>query len=104
MLVIPLGERIHIFSVGKVELIFNNWFTLCMPRPSSSVFLLHSCSLFVLLTRFIHYRTFLVAIFAVSGCASMLESVLIYNLKPFGVGDLLGESIGVLCRKCGAYF
>ena len=30
MLAIPLGERIHIFSVGNVELIFKNWFTLSM--------------------------------------------------------------------------
>ena len=31
-----LGERIHIFSVGNVELIFKNWFTLSRPRPSTS--------------------------------------------------------------------
>ena len=31
-----LGERIRIFSVGNVELIFQNWSTLSMPRPSSS--------------------------------------------------------------------
>ena len=31
-----LGKRIHIFSVVNVELIFKNWFTLSMPRPSSS--------------------------------------------------------------------
>ena len=31
-----LGERIHIFYVGNVELIFKNWFTLSMPRPSRS--------------------------------------------------------------------
>ena len=61
-----------------------------------SVFLLQSCSLFVLLTRFIHLRTFLVAIFAVSGCAEMLESVFLYNFKPFDVSDSLGENIGVL--------
>ena len=30
-----LGERIHIFSVGNVELIFENWFRLSMLRPSS---------------------------------------------------------------------
>ena len=30
-----LRERIHIISVGNVELIFKNWFTLSMPRPSS---------------------------------------------------------------------
>ena len=30
-----LGERIHIFSVGNVEFIFKNWFTLSMPRQSS---------------------------------------------------------------------
>ena len=29
-----LGERIRIFSVGNVELILKNWFTLSMPRPS----------------------------------------------------------------------
>ena len=28
-----LGERVHIFSVGNVELIFKNRFTLSMPRP-----------------------------------------------------------------------
>ena len=32
-----LGERIHIFSVGNVELIFQKWFTLTMPCPSSSL-------------------------------------------------------------------
>ena len=32
-----LGERIRIFSVGNVELIFKNWFTVSMPRPSSSL-------------------------------------------------------------------
>ena len=31
-----LGERIRIFSVGNVELIFKNWFTLSIPRPSCS--------------------------------------------------------------------
>ena len=31
-----LGERARIFSVGKVELIFQNWPTLSMPGPSSS--------------------------------------------------------------------
>ena len=30
-----LGERIHIFSVGNVELIFKNWFRLSMLRSSS---------------------------------------------------------------------
>ena len=33
-----LDERIHIFSVGNVELIFKNSFTLSMPqRPSLSI-------------------------------------------------------------------
>ena len=32
-----LGERICVFSVGNVKLIFQNWFTLSMPRPSSSL-------------------------------------------------------------------
>ena len=31
-----IGERIRIFSVGNVELIFKTWLTLSMPRPSSS--------------------------------------------------------------------
>ena len=31
-----LGERIRIFSVENVELIFKNEFTLSMPRPSRS--------------------------------------------------------------------
>ena len=31
-----LGEAICVFSVGNVKLIFENWFTLSMPRPSSS--------------------------------------------------------------------
>ena len=31
-----LGERIRIFPVGKVELIFKNWFKLSIPRASSS--------------------------------------------------------------------
>ena len=30
-----LGERIRVFSVGNVELIFKNWFRLSMRRPSS---------------------------------------------------------------------
>ena len=30
-----LGEKIRDFSVGNVELIFKNWFTLSMLRPSS---------------------------------------------------------------------
>ena len=30
-----LGERIRVFSVGNVELIFQNWFTLTMPHPLS---------------------------------------------------------------------
>ena len=30
-----LGERIRVFSVGNVELIFKNWFRLSMLRPSS---------------------------------------------------------------------
>ena len=30
-----VGERIRVFSVGNVELIFKNWFRLSMPRPSS---------------------------------------------------------------------
>ena len=30
-----VGERIRVFSVGNVELIFKNWFTLNMLRPSS---------------------------------------------------------------------
>ena len=33
--------------------------------------------------------------FAVSGCAYMLESVFFLNVKPFGVSDLLDESIRV---------
>ena len=32
-----LGERIRVFSVGNVELIFQNCFTLSMPRPSNSL-------------------------------------------------------------------
>ena len=36
---------------------------------------------------------FLVAIFAVSGCAKMLESVFFSNFKPFGVSNSLGKSI-----------
>ena len=28
------GERIHIFFVGKVELIFKNCFRVSMPQPS----------------------------------------------------------------------
>ena len=28
-----LGERNRVFSVGNVELILKNWFTLSMPRP-----------------------------------------------------------------------
>ena len=31
-----LSERTCIFSVGKEELIFQNWFSLSMPCPSSS--------------------------------------------------------------------
>ena len=31
MLGIPLGERIHVFFVGNVEVIFKNWFRLSMP-------------------------------------------------------------------------
>ena len=31
-----LGEMIRVFSVANVELIFQNWFTLNMARPSSS--------------------------------------------------------------------
>ena len=30
-----VGERIRVFSVGNVELIFKNWFRLNMLRPSS---------------------------------------------------------------------
>ena len=30
-----LGERIHVFSVGNVELIFKNWFRLNMLRSSN---------------------------------------------------------------------
>ena len=30
-----LGVRICVCSVGNVELLFQNWFTLSMPRPSS---------------------------------------------------------------------
>ena len=30
-----VGERIRVFSVGNVELIFKNWFTFSMRRPSS---------------------------------------------------------------------
>ena len=30
-----VGERIRVFSVGNVELIFKNWFRLSMRRPSS---------------------------------------------------------------------
>ena len=29
-----LGEMIRVFSVGNVELIIQNWFTLSMPRTS----------------------------------------------------------------------
>ena len=29
------GERIRVFSVGNVELIFKNWFRLSVRRPSS---------------------------------------------------------------------
>ena len=29
-----VGERIRVFSVGNVELIFKNWFRLSMRRPS----------------------------------------------------------------------
>ena len=29
------GERIRVFSVGNVELIFKNWFRLSMRRQSS---------------------------------------------------------------------
>ena len=32
-----LGESNRVFSVGNVELVFHNWFTLSMPRPSSSL-------------------------------------------------------------------
>ena len=32
-----LGKSIGVLSVGNVELIFKNWFTLSMPRPSSSL-------------------------------------------------------------------
>ena len=32
-----LGERIRIFFVGNIELIFKNWFTLNIPHPSSSL-------------------------------------------------------------------
>ena len=39
--------------------------------------------------------TFVVAMFAVPGCAWMLESVFFLNFKPFGVGDSLGERIAV---------
>ena len=35
VLAILLGERIHIFFVGNVELIFKNCFRLSMLRPSS---------------------------------------------------------------------
>ena len=30
-----VGERIRVFSVGNVELIFKNWFRLSMLRPTS---------------------------------------------------------------------
>ena len=30
-----VGERIRVFSVGNVELIFKKWFWLSMRRPSS---------------------------------------------------------------------
>ena len=30
-----VGERIRVFCVGNVELIFKNWFRLSMRRPSS---------------------------------------------------------------------
>ena len=33
----PFGERICVFSVGNVELIFQNWFAISMSRPSSSL-------------------------------------------------------------------
>ena len=32
-----LGESIGVFSVENVELIFQKWFTLSMPRPSCSL-------------------------------------------------------------------
>ena len=32
-----LGESIRVFSFGKMELIFQKWFTLGMPCPSSSL-------------------------------------------------------------------
>ena len=38
-----LGEMIRIFSVGNVELIFENWCTLSMLRPSSDVSLFGVC-------------------------------------------------------------
>ena len=61
-----------------------------------SVFLLQSCSLFELLTRIILEITFLVAIFAVPGCAEMLESVFFFKkVQAFGVSDSLGERIHI---------
>ena len=39
---------------------------------------------------------FLTSNSAVAGCVYMLESVFLYNFKPFGVSDSLGASIGVL--------
>ena len=38
-----VGERIRVFSVENVELIFKNWFSLSMRRPSSLS--IHACSL-----------------------------------------------------------
>ena len=32
-----LGERIRVLSVGNVEFIFQNWFALNLPRPSSAL-------------------------------------------------------------------
>ena len=65
-----------------------------MDSVCRSDFLLQSCPLFRLLTRFIDKMTLLVAMFAVPGCAEILESVFL-NFNPFGVRDSFGERIGV---------
>ena len=45
------------------------------------------------------------AMFPVSGCAQMLESVFFLNFKPFGVCKLAQlEDSRLSCRKCGDYF
>ena len=51
--------------------------------------------LFELVTQFIYKMTLLVAMFAVSGCVYMLESVFFLNVEVFGVNDSVGERISV---------